>query len=79
MATVTRGPKRALTKPQMTLGRKEEAEVKKVANELLDALRLYAETKLDIVDCILLAKGTGDDREVFSFDAAIRSRASAAD
>ena len=40
--------------------------------ELLDALKRYAETKLDIVDCILLAKGTAENTEVFSFDAELR-------
>ena len=40
--------------------------------ELLDALKRYAETKLDIVDCILLAKGAAPDTEVFSFDADLR-------
>jgi predicted nucleic-acid-binding protein len=43
--------------------------------ELLDALRRYAETNIDIVDCILLAKGAGEDMEVFSFDAGLRSGA----
>ncbi len=43
-------------------------------HELAEALKRYAETKLDIVDCILLAKGTGKDTEVFSFDADLRSR-----
>lgn len=42
--------------------------------ELLDALKRYAETKLDIVDCILLAKGSDDSTEVFSFDADLRSK-----
>ena len=42
--------------------------------ELLDALKHYAETKLDIVDCILLAKGSDDNTEVFSFDADIRPK-----
>ena len=42
--------------------------------ELLDALKRYAETKLDIVDCILLAKGTAEHTEVFSFDADLRSK-----
>ena len=41
---------------------------------LLDALKRYAETNLDIVDCILLAKGTDENTEVFSFDAALRPR-----
>ena len=40
--------------------------------ELLDALKRYAETKLDIVDCILLAKGMAEHTEVFSFDADLR-------
>jgi predicted nucleic-acid-binding protein len=40
--------------------------------ELLDALKRYAETKIDIVDCILLAKGAAPDTEVFSFDADLR-------
>ena len=40
--------------------------------ELLDALKRYSETKLDIVDCILLAKGAAPDTEVFSFDADLR-------
>jgi len=31
-----------------------------------------AETKIDIVDCILLAKGAAHDTEVFSFDADLR-------
>ena len=42
--------------------------------ELLDALKCYTETKLDIVDCILLAKGTAEHTEVFSFDADLRSK-----
>ena len=42
--------------------------------ELLDALKRYAETKLDIVDCILLAKGSDDNMEVFSFDADLRTK-----
>jgi predicted nucleic-acid-binding protein len=37
--------------------------------ELLDALKRYAATKIDIVDCILLAKGSNGNTEVFSFDA----------
>ncbi len=40
--------------------------------ELLYALKRYAETKLDIVDCILLAKGFDNNMEVFSFDADLR-------
>ena len=40
--------------------------------ELLDALQRYAETRLDIVDCILLAKGSTEHTEVFSFDADLR-------
>lgn len=42
--------------------------------ELLDALKRYAETKLDIVDCILLAKNADGQTEVFSFDADLRPR-----
>jgi predicted nucleic-acid-binding protein len=42
--------------------------------ELLDALKHYAKTKLDIVDCILLAKGSDDNMEVFSFDADLRTK-----
>ena len=42
--------------------------------ELLDALKHYAETKLDIVDCILLAKGTAEHTEVFSFDSDLRPK-----
>ena len=42
--------------------------------ELLNALKRYAETKLDIVDCILLAKGSDDNTEVFSFDADLRTK-----
>lgn len=44
--------------------------------ELLDALKCFAETKLDIVDCILLAKAAGADYELFSFDAELRQRPS---
>jgi predicted nucleic-acid-binding protein len=44
--------------------------------ELLAALKRYAETKLDIVDCILLAKGAVDHAEVFSFDGDLRSKQS---
>jgi predicted nucleic-acid-binding protein len=40
--------------------------------ELLYALKRYAETKLDIVDCILLSKGSDNNMEVFSFDADLR-------
>ena len=40
--------------------------------ELLDALKRYSETKIDIVDCILIAKGAALDTEVFSFDADLR-------
>lgn len=42
--------------------------------ELLDALKRYEETKLDIVDCILLAKGAAARTEVFSFDADLRPK-----
>lgn len=42
--------------------------------ELLDALQRYAETSLDIVDCMLLAKGMSEHYEVFSFDADLRPR-----
>lgn len=42
--------------------------------ELLDALKRYAETKLDIVDCILLAKSTAEHTEVFSFDADLQPK-----
>ena len=42
--------------------------------ELLDALKRYAETKLDIVDCILISKGAGENTEVFSFDADVRPK-----
>ena len=42
--------------------------------DLVDALGQYGETKLDIVDCILLAKGKGGDLEVFSFDGGLCSR-----
>lgn len=41
--------------------------------ELLDALKRYKGTSLDIVDCILLAKGAGEHAEVFSFDAGLRN------
>jgi predicted nucleic-acid-binding protein len=41
--------------------------------ELLDALKRYADTKLDIVDCLLLARSMGKDAEVFSFDADLRA------
>lgn len=42
--------------------------------ELLVALQRYEKTQLDIVDCILLAKGATAHTEVFSFDADLRSR-----
>ncbi len=42
--------------------------------ELLEALKRYAGTKLDIVDCLLLAKGAGENIEVFSFDAHLCSK-----
>lgn len=42
--------------------------------ELLDALKHYAKTKLDIVDCILLSKRSDDNMEVFSFDADLRTK-----
>jgi predicted nucleic-acid-binding protein len=42
--------------------------------ELLDALKRYGETPLDIVDCILLAKGKVECAEVFSFDDDLRPR-----
>lgn len=42
--------------------------------ELLDALQQYAKSTLDIVDCILLAKGTAEHTEVFSFDSGLLSK-----
>lgn len=42
--------------------------------ELLDALKRYAETTVDIVDCILLAKGKAEHTEVFSFDDDLRPK-----
>jgi predicted nucleic-acid-binding protein len=42
--------------------------------ELLDALKRYEETKFDIVDCILLAKGAAEHTEIFSFDADLRPK-----
>ncbi len=42
--------------------------------ELIDALKRYAETPIDIVDCILLAKAALPDSEVFSFDADLRAK-----
>ena len=42
--------------------------------ELLDALKRYEGTHLDIVDCILLAKGADEHVEVFSFDADLRPK-----
>ena len=42
--------------------------------ELLAALKRYAATKLDIVDCILLAKGAAEDTELFSFDTHLRPK-----
>jgi predicted nucleic-acid-binding protein len=44
--------------------------------ELLDALKRYAKSRIDIVDCILLAKGAAENTEVFSFDADLHSRQS---
>ena len=32
------------------------------------------DTKLDIVDCILLAKGAAEDTELFSFDTHLRPK-----
>ncbi len=42
--------------------------------ELLAALKRYEGTNLDIVDCILLAKGANEETEVFSFDADLRPK-----
>jgi predicted nucleic-acid-binding protein len=44
--------------------------------ELLNALKRYATTKIDIVDCILLAKGAAPDTEVLSFDIDLRTKPS---
>jgi predicted nucleic-acid-binding protein len=36
--------------------------------ELIQALSLFSERKIDIVDCILCVKATGSDAGLFSFD-----------
>jgi predicted nucleic-acid-binding protein len=42
--------------------------------ELLDALKRYAESRIDFVDCILLAKSDAGHDEVFSFDDDLRPK-----
>lgn len=37
-------------------------------DELISALRLFAENKVDVVDCVLLAKAGHDGTQIFSFD-----------
>lgn len=37
-------------------------------HELIRALSIFSEGKLDIVDCILCVKATGPDASLFSFD-----------
>lgn len=44
--------------------------------ELLAALQKFGGTKLDFVDCLLLAKGRGEAVEILSFDAALKARVS---
>lgn len=41
--------------------------------ELLDAFTRYGESKLDIVDCMLLAASAARQLELFSFDVHLRS------
>lgn len=36
--------------------------------QLVQALKLYADSSIDIVDCILLIKAEGSDKCLFSFD-----------
>lgn len=37
-------------------------------NVIKHALKIYQDTKLDFVDCLLIAEGTASDTEVYSFD-----------
>ncbi len=39
---------------------------------LVDALRVYADNNLDIVDCVLIAKARIGGQQVFSFDKALK-------
>lgn len=37
-------------------------------NVIKHALKIYQDTRLDFVDCLLIAEGTASDTEVYSFD-----------
>ena len=37
-------------------------------NVIKHALKIYQDTRLDFVDCLLIAEGTAADTEVYSFD-----------
>jgi predicted nucleic-acid-binding protein len=37
-------------------------------NELIQALTLFSQRNIDIVDCILCTKATGPDKSLFTFD-----------
>ncbi len=38
---------------------------------MVEALRVFAESNLDVVDCILIAKGNHDNMKLFTFDKAL--------
>ena len=38
---------------------------------MVEALRVFAENKLDVVDCMLIAKGKHDNMTIFTFDKAL--------
>lgn len=46
-------------------------------SDLVDALQRYGKSKLDWVDCLLLAKEAGGKFEIFSFDADLRKKSTA--